>query len=180
MHHTHGWARVAALLALAGCAPGAGAPASAAPEVVRGVEGTERVVQRGREVSAPVTAPTAAVFAAVEAVYEELDLKVTDRVPRDGRVTAEDRRLVRLAGRRASDYVDCGSTFSGPVADNAQVLLIVTSVVAPGTGGSVLMMRVDAQAQPRGGVEGVRECTSTGRLEALVLERVRDRAGAEP
>ena len=168
---------LATVVSLSGCAAGSVTPA---PEIVRGVEGTERVVQRGQEVAFAVEAPVTAVFAAVEAVYEELELKVVDRVPREGLVAGEDRRLVRLAGRRASDYVDCGSTFSGPVADNAQVQLVATSVVTPSGGGSALVVRVDAQAQPRGGVEGVRECTSTGRLEALLLERVRARTGSNP
>jgi len=145
------------------------------------VAGIERVVQQGPEATSPVQAPVPEVFAALGTVYEELELNITGRVPREGRITAERRRLTRLAGRRASDYVDCGSTFSGPVADNAEVLLVVTSRVVSGGGGSMLATRVDAEARPRGTMEGVRECSSTGRLEALILEHVNARlAGTVP
>lgn len=160
------------------CASGGGGNPPPPREILRGVEGTERVIEHGRVESAPVTAPPAAVFEAVAAVLDELDLEITTRVPREGRLASEGNRLVRLAGRRASHWVDCGSTLNGPVADAAQVLLSLDVVVtSPGGSVSVLAVRVDAEARARGGLEGVRECTSTGRLEALLTEQVRQRLG---
>ena len=158
-----------------GCASGSAGAGAPPLEVVRGVEGTERIVQTGQVETGRFPAPPAAVFSAVEAVLEELELSVTTRSPAEGLLASEGQRLVRLAGRRASNWVDCGSTITGRVADEAQVLLSVTAVVAPAEGGTDMALRVDAEALNRGTVEGVRECTSTGRLESLLTERVRTR-----
>jgi len=146
----------------------------------RGVEGTQAVVQHGNPVSDsfPSTS-TAALLAAVSDAYAALGLDVTARVG-GSQIASQGHRLVRLAQKRASWWVDCGSDLSGPIADAARVLLNVVSTVRPAGEGAVLDTRVDAEARTRGNVEGVRECTSTGRLEALLAEEVRTRRGGGP
>ena len=157
---------------------GGASPSAVEPiEVRRGVEGsTETVIQRGRALGGIVEAPLPAVFAALQVTYEELGLTVTIRVPAEGRIGSEGRRLVRLSGRRASHWVDCGSDLSGPVADQAHVLVTVLSALHAAEGGRTLVAtRVDAEARTRGGIEGVRDCTSTGRLEALIHQSLLER-----
>lgn len=176
------WLPACAVLTAA-CAGSAGtttASGAAAPpeEVLRGVEGSRRVFQHGEAVTADLRVAPAAVYAVLDSAYADAGLEVTTRVPRELRIASEGRRLMRLAGRRASAYVDCGSTISGPVADEAQVLITVTSAVSPGPGGgSVLTTRVDAEARARGTMEGYRDCASTGGIEELLLEQVRGRIG---
>lgn len=167
------------VLACAGCASSGGGTAAlpSSPEVRRGVEGTRAVVQHGGLVTQAFPSATEAqVWAAVQATYDELRLKVTARGPGQ-QVASQGQRLVRLAEHRASYWVDCGRDFSGPVADAAQVLLNVVSGVGTEGGAVVLGTRVDAEARNRGGVEGVRECTSTGALEKLIAERTAERLG---
>jgi len=172
-----GAALAGALLAV-GCASG-GTPAPA-PELRRGVEGTQAVVQHGNPVAEPFpSTSTRMLLAAVSDAYAALGLDVTARVA-GSQIASQGHRLVRLAERRASWWVDCGTDFSGPVADASRVLLNVVSSVRPAGTGALLDTRVDAEARTRGGVEGVRECTSTGRLEALLAEEVRKRVGVSP
>lgn len=176
---------VAALLGgvvlLSGCAaPGAsGAAASPpTPEMRRGVAGTGAVVQHG--VAVTDTFPSTSrmeLFRAVTGAYQELGLGITARIP-GSQVASQGHRLVRLDGRRASWWVDCGRDLSGPVADDARVLLNVVSVVAASGGSATLTTRVDAEAHARGAAEGVRECSTTGRLEALLAEKAAGRPGA--
>lgn len=166
-------------LTCAGCASSGGGTTTgpAATEVKRGVEGTRAVVQHGGLVTQTFPSATEAqVWAAVQATYEELRLKITDRGPGQ-QVASQGQRLVRLADRRASYWVDCGRDLSGPVADAAQVLLNVVSGVGTEGGSVTLGTRVDAEARNRGGLEGVRECTSTGALEKLIAERTAERLG---
>lgn len=171
-------ATLACTALLSACAASGGGQGAPPADIRRGVEGTERVVLHEQPGSVPVAATLAATFEAVGAVFEDLGLEPNIRLPREGRIAAEGRRLVRLAERRASYWVDCGADLSGTVADNAQVLLTLdAAVTSPGGSVSVLLVRVDAEARARGGMEGVRECRSTGRLEALVAERVRARVG---
>jgi len=142
------------------------------------VEGTRRIAPQGQPIGAGVAAPPADAFAVLDSVYAEIGLDVTTRNPREGMVASAGHRLVRLNDRRASYWVDCGTSISGPVADESQVLVNVTSVVTPVAGGGALLTtRVDAEARARGTMEGFRDCTSTGRLEALLLEQVRGRLG---
>jgi len=141
----------------------------------RGVEGTQTVVQKGAPLGGIVDGSVQRAWAALQAAYDDVGLTVTTRVPANGMLASVEQRLVRLNGRRASFYVDCGSDLSGPVADDAQVLLTVTSAVQAGADGTTIVgTRVDAEARPRGRVEGVRDCTSTKRLETLILQKVRE------
>ncbi len=166
----------AALLPACASPGGDGGPAAAAPpELRRGIAGTGAVVQHGVAVADTFpSASTGEVFNALTTAYEELGLTITARVP-GGQVASQGHRLVRLDGRRASWWVDCGLDLSGPVADDARVLINVVSVVGAAGGGTILDTRVDAEAHVRGAAEGVRECASTGKLEALLAERVAGR-----
>jgi hypothetical protein len=168
----------AALALLQGCAPsgsgGGPAPPPAQPvELRRGIGGTQTVVQRGLSLGGEVAAPLPRTWAALEAAYHDLGIDVTVRVPDEGRLGSVGLRLVRLDGHRASYYVDCGTDLSGPVADDARVLVTVTSGVQAQESGSLVATRLDAEARRRNADEGVRDCTSTGKLEALILEHVR-------
>jgi hypothetical protein len=147
----------------------------------RGVEGTQAVVQHGTAVTHTFASATPTqVWSALQATWDELELKITGRGP--GRqVASQGQRLVRLNGRRASYWVDCGRDLSGPVADDARVLLNVASAVGTADGATALSTQVDAEARNRGGLEGVRECRSTGALEKLIAEKISERlSGGTP
>jgi len=173
-----GFVRIAALLVLGGCAspgPSATTPVAAPGpvELRRGIDGTQTVIQHGAVVTATVDARLQPAWTALQAAYEDLGIKVTVRDPMARQLGSEGLRLVRLAGRRASYYVDCGSDLSGPIADNARVLVTVLTALQTRSGGTTdVGTRVTAEARYRGSLEGVRDCTSTGKLEALIVQHL--------
>lgn len=167
------------VLLLGGCAGAASGPPAGAPEIRRGVEGTERVVQRGQALTAVYPVPRATAWTALQALLTELEIQPTTVSPGDGRLFADGFRVVRLADRRASVWVDCGSDLNGPVADAAQVMANLRLVASSeGAGSTRVSIQFDAEARARGGMEGVRSCTSTGRLEERVFQTLSERLGA--
>ncbi|MEZ4425201.1 MAG: hypothetical protein R3E98_17520 [Gemmatimonadota bacterium] len=169
----------AVVLLLGGCAGAASAPPPGAPEIRRGVEGTERVVQRGQALTAVYPVPRATAWTAMQTLLTELEIQPTTVSPGDGRLFADGFRIVRLADRRASVWVDCGTDLNGPVADAAQVLGTLRLVASPeGAEGTRISIQFDAEARARGGMEGVRSCTSTGRLEERIFQTLSERLGA--
>lgn len=164
-------------LLLTACASGStSAPSTAPPELRRGVEGTERVVQRGNDVTSIVAAQRTEVWLALQTILTDLRITPTTVSPSEGRLFADGFRLLRLADRRASAYVDCGTGLNGPVADDSTVLANLRIVVSDHAGGGTeVALQVDAEARPRGGIEGLRSCTSTGRMEDLVFQMLGER-----
>jgi hypothetical protein len=174
-----GFVRLVGLMALGGCASsGASAPPSpeAQPvELRRGIEGTQTVIQQGAVVTATVDAPMQPAWTALQAAYGDLGMKVTVRDAMAHQLGSEGLRLVRLADHRASWYVDCGSDLSGPIADNARVLVTVLTALQAHPGGGIdVGTKLNAEARYRGALEGVRDCASTGKLEAAIVQRLQE------
>lgn len=108
--------------------------------------------------------------------FEEEGL-VPDEIDPEARFLAV--RRFEWSGERnevpLSLFVDCGLTTTGrPLADGADVVGgVMGLVVEGGGGGSWVSIRMDAHALPRdGSSERVVGCTTTGRLENALLERV--------
>lgn len=175
--------------ALAGVTGTVACAAPRAPSPTGDVAPPERVGRSGPQgailienergvVSGAVDASLDAVWPALGAVYEALELNVTSRSRPDGFVAAEGFRMARIDGRRPSRWVDCGVDITGPVADDAFVTATVaTFLEADPTGGTVVRTQVDASARRRDSATGDLHCSPTGRLEALILERIREHLG---
>jgi len=120
----------------------------------------------------PVPAAPNRVFEAVKAVYEELGVPPGTNDPATGRFGNIDFwKQRRFANEALSMYLNCGDSFTGPVANNYRIYMSLISIVRPdGKGGSEVETAFTAQAQNMEGTAGDRiACGTSGRLE----ERIR-------
>ncbi len=120
------------------------------------------------------TSPSGA-FMALTVAYAELQIPLT--LVDSARGTLGTLRLVRtqsLAGAPLSRLIDCGSSMSGPFADNARVALAIVSFLTPGSRDSIsLRTAVVGLAESIDGTS--REpvlCSSTGFLESRIRRAV--------
>jgi hypothetical protein len=116
------------------------------------------------------------VWAVMPSVYEALNIPVgtldrTTRVIGNRRIES---RSGRIAGERASSYLNCGNTAIGPsIADSYQVNLSVLTQIVPAPGGTTQVQTfMDASATRHGVSGGPVRCASTGRLELQIAEAI--------
>jgi hypothetical protein len=124
---------------------------------------------------APVPAPPNKTFDAVKAVYEELGVPPGTNDPATGRFGNTDFwKSRRFANEPISAFLNCGDSFSGPIANNYRIYISLLSIVRPdGKGGSELETAFTASAQNMEGASGDRiSCGSTGKLEERIRKGV--------
>ena len=171
------------LLALAGCAGGGLAAGAAGPSTTRmetGGGGFEITAAGNQRVAThDVLAPAERVWAALPAAYRAVGLA--------GGVVSQGERVFgtplirsrgRLAGERASRFLNCGSNPIGAPAANLYDLetTVRTAVRTNPDGTTRLELLVEATAAPPAG--GTRaQCTSTRVLEDLIAAQVRRAVG---
>lgn len=129
----------------------------------------------------PVPAAPSRTFEAVKAVYEQLGIPQGTNDPATGRFGNTDFwKQRRLANEALSSFINCGESFTGPVANNYRIYISLLSMVRPdGKGGSELETAFSAQAQNIEGSSGDRiSCGSTGRLEERIRRDVLLKVGA--
>jgi hypothetical protein len=112
------------------------------------------------------------------AVFEGLNIPV-GTIDQNTRLIGNRRiesRSGRIAGERASSYLNCGNTGIGAsIADSYQInLSVLTQVVLVPGGITQLQTSIDAYATQRGVSGAPVRCASTGRLE----QRIANLAGA--
>lgn len=130
---------------------------------------------------APIAAPPARAFQALKAVYDELGIPPGTHDPATGRYGNTDFYKSRRLGNEAlSTYLNCGESFTGPVANNYRIYMSLLSVIrSDGKGASELETAFTAQAQNMEGSSGDRiSCGSTGRLEEHIRKGVLLKLGA--
>ena len=121
------------------------------------------------------------VWEVMPAVYQGLGIAVGTSLPDSktiGNVRLDLNRV--LAGQPLSTFVNCGEGPTGtPVADSYRVTMALLTTLAPaGNGATRVETRVNASAVNRA-VSGARvNCATTGRLEALIAERIKNQTGA--
>jgi hypothetical protein len=168
-----------ALFAITACSS-TGSSGSGATEtrarVFTGDPSSTELVNESRSMSAVIDAPVRDVWMALEDVYADLELEVTTSIPGDGLLVAAGVRLRRLEGRRPSYWVDCGSGMTGPVADDANVQITVSSTLSSGGGrSSILGVQVEAWGRRRDSATGDLYCSTRGRLERLIHDAVAEK-----
>lgn len=116
-----------------------------------------------------------ATRAATIAVLEALSIPVTTNDPVGLVGNAGFTRLRRLGNARLSTYVDCGVGLSGPQADTWRVTMaVMVWIEQTGAAESRLRLAFVAGAQDLDpGARRSAGCGSTGALELLLLERIR-------
>ena len=123
------------------------------------------------------------VFDAAKLVYEELGVPAGTHDPATGRVGNIDFwKQRRLGNEPLSSYLNCGDSFTGPLANTYRIYISLLSIVRPdGKGGSELETAFHAQAQNMEGSSGDRiSCGSTGRLEERIRKTVLLKVGEIP
>jgi hypothetical protein len=132
---------------------------------------------------APVPAPPNRVFDATKLVYAELGVPEGTHDPATGRIGNTDFwKQRRLGNEPLSSYLNCGDSFTGPLANTYRIYISLLSQVRPdGKGGSELETAFHAQAQNMEGSSGDRiACGSTGRLEERIRKTVLLKVGEIP
>jgi hypothetical protein len=163
--------------ATAACASSGGSTSVALP-TERTVAVDDRAVYRTTvlpNTKFAVPAAPSRVFEAIKAVYEELGVPPGTHDPSTGRVgNADFWKQRRFANEALSTFLNCGDSFTGPVANNYRVYMSLMSVVRPdGKGGSELETAFTAQAQNMEGTAGDRiACGTSGRLEERIRKSV--------
>ena len=130
----------------------------------------------------PVPAAPSRTFEAVKVVYQELGIPPGTHDPSTGRFGNTDFwRQRRLANEAMSTFLNCGESFTGPVANNYRIYISLVSMVRPdGKGASELETAFTAQAQNMEGSSGDRiSCGSTGKLEERIRRGVLLKVGAQ-
>ena len=130
---------------------------------------------------APIAAAPSRAFAALKTVYDELGIPPGTYDPATGRVGNTDFwKSRRLGNESMSVYLNCGESFTGPVANNYRIYISLLSIIRPdGKGASELETAFSAQAQNMEGTSGDRiACGSTGRLEETIRRNVLLKVGA--
>lgn len=79
----------------------------------------------------------------------------------------------RLGGTPMTDYLQCGRTLTGDVADRYEVRLAVATQLHEAEGGTVVVSAVSAHARPQAVSGNALHCTSTGLLERRIVQRIR-------
>lgn len=129
----------------------------------------------GAPVVTVLAAPRERVWEALDSAYAALRIPVGTRDPANW--TLGNRQFVpgrRIEGRPLSSFVDCGSTALGTgIADTYRVELSVLSVVRPEGTGTRLETSVQGTARQPGTTNTPVHCSSTGALEAALVEKLR-------
>lgn len=113
-------------------------------------------------------------------VYQALSLEADIRVPGRREIGVSQRRYRgQILDRRATEFFNCGVEpgLNRPLADRARIdARIVTTVLENSDGTASLRTRIQASALPTGGTGGRAECRSTGLMERIIAELIRERA----
>jgi hypothetical protein len=183
-------AAAAALILTAGLTACASAPATVADKAH-----TDRIVsvtdngirtmpeKLGHE-DATFSASPSAVLAALRLAYADIGVEVKYSNAATGEIgNVEFVRRYKMAGQSLTDFVNCGSTVTGPAADTYRVTMLLVSTVKPsgsasgdGTGSTVETRFQSRAIDPAGGTSaGAMECQSLGTLEQKLHDLVRDK-----
>lgn len=136
--------------------------------------------ERPRAAVTTLAVAPATVWLAVKKVYLELEIPLTVENPSARQIGNQNfYRTRNFAGRAMASLVDCGSGMTGPKAASYRIYMsLLTDVIPDGQGGTRLQTTFVPSGQDMEGNSTDRIlCGSTGRLEAMFLERVKAAAG---
>ncbi|MEO6878098.1 MAG: hypothetical protein ABI205_06420 [Gemmatimonadaceae bacterium] len=164
------------LLLLCGCASGGNSStiSSSQPVIFQGDQGTllgDAALSSG----ADVDAPPATTWLAVKKVYADMEIPLTlEDAPGHQLGNKNFYKTHQMAGQSMAQFVDCGNGMTGPNALSFRIYISsITTVTGNAKGGSNVQTIFIPQGQDMGGTSSDRiPCGSTGRFEALLLQRV--------
>ena len=158
------------LVALGGSAcTSSGAPQSRPQQMVEDRD----IRNESQTVTNEVSGSVQETWDALVAVYEELDLQVTAADPNGWVLAARQNRMSRLGGQRNSNWVDCGSDLTGEVADKSFITFdVVSRLTGKSANSTELQSPLQARGRRRDNASGEMLCSTEGRLEIEIQERV--------
>ncbi len=177
-------ATVAALVAVAGCATSA----PDVPAIPTSTIGTVSIQGVGQEILAhdkiaeknTIAANTDLVWGVLGGVFDQLGIPVTTTDTWTMTVGNAGFEARRIDGVRMNTYLDCGTNFSGPLANHYAVTLSVITTLAKVDGDHTEVSTVvDGSAMPRSNAGHPVQCTTREKLEALIVKKVEEALGLE-
>lgn len=106
-------------------------------------------------------------------VYEQLGIPIGEADPAAMRLGNPGFRARRVDGERLNAFVDCGSDFSGPLANQYEVTLsVATKLTAKGDESTEVLTIMDAYGRPRAVSGNSVHCQSRGVLEMRIAQLV--------
>jgi len=161
------------LIAFSACASGPPSTPSQTDRVVGSTDaGDLRSYEGVPTVSVTVKAAPEAVLVALRGAYAEIG--VEDKLSASGSRRVGNSYFTkssRLGGAPLSRYIDCGSTMTGPAADNFSITMSLVSLVAPAGTGSKIETLLSARTGGASSSSGTSTCRTLGTLE-LQLNRI--------
>lgn len=173
----------AALAILAGAAGCSSTPRDDAPRIAETTMETASVQGIGQEIirrdriteKQTISADADLVWGVLGGVYEQLGIPVTEVHSESMTVGNLGFEARRVDGTRMNAYLDCGTNFSGPLANVYEVTLsILTRLSKVDDGQTEVSTTIAATAKPRTNAGYPVDCTSRQKLEALIVEKVKE------
>ena len=175
--------RIVCLIALCGCASAGNTMEETTPRqatIYTSSETGTLLADRPRAVATTIAAPAAQVWLAVKKVYADLDIPVTVENPSAHQIgNANFYKTRQVGGHAMPEFVDCGSSMTGPKASTYRIYMsLLTDVMTDGNGGAKIQTTFVPMGQDVSGGSADRiPCGSTGRFEAFVLYKVKAELG---
>ncbi len=170
-----------ALLSLVGCGHPNPGPRPPAPDrsTVRVVPSeVAEFLTEGSQVSETLPVSAARVWNALPGAYEALGIPVTEVLPGAMTLGNPSFETRRIEGNRMSRYFNCGTTYSGVVANLYDVAITISTRLAEAPeGGTMAITEVDAWATPRTVSGNPVHCSSKQTLEARLNELLAEALG---
>ena len=121
-------------------------------------------------------------WAALPSVYRAVGLDPDIRNPSIRQLGVDRHRFsARILDRSPSDFFNCGVEpgMNRPLANQGRIdAQIITTVRTRSDGTTAILTQISAVATPRG-AGGRSECRSSGLLEQVIVDLIRDRTGVD-
>jgi len=117
---------------------------------------------------------------AVRLIYKQFEIPIATDNPTTHQIGNNDFHRTRtLAGHPMTEWLNCGVGMTGPKAASYRIYLsVLTDVIPDGHGGTTLHTLLVARAQDMAGTsDDPVLCGSTGKFEAMFLDRVLNMIG---
>lgn len=111
-------------------------------------------------------------------VYSEMGIPVTSTNPQTMQLGNPAYKARRIGGKRMNSFIDCGSDLSGPLANQLEITLTVsTRLTAKEEGATEVLTVIDAWGEPRAVSGNPMHCQSRGVLELDIAKAIADALG---
>jgi hypothetical protein len=174
--------RIVLLCALCGCASAGTTSENTAGKqaAIFSGEGGTIFADRPRATAATIAAPPASVWLAAKKVFADWDVPlVVENTSTHQMGNPNFFKTRQFAGEPMAQLVDCGSGMTGPKASTYRIYIsLLTSIATDGKGSTTVQTTFVPMGQDvSGGSTDRIPCGTSGRLEALFVDRIKQTLG---